>query len=181
MQSAKVGKRGAIVVPAKSAQTFGIEEGKHRDCRGSRRRHLHSPRGRCSPSRRYTPETSRPNSSCGSPSTPPITAKPERKFASWVSIPIRLTHRRPPKMDRLFLDANVLFSAAYRPDARLVRFWKLQRSSVQFSLCPSRRQGFNLPRSKISEARLISTFRIPFISLESVIRAASPPLAISFA
>jgi len=28
-------------------------------------------------------------------------------------------------MDRLFLDANVLFSAAYRPDARLLQLWKL--------------------------------------------------------
>lgn len=29
-------------------------------------------------------------------------------------------------MDRLFLDANVLFSAAYRGDAGLARFWKLK-------------------------------------------------------
>ncbi len=29
-------------------------------------------------------------------------------------------------MDRLFLDANVLFSAAYRADARLVQFWRLK-------------------------------------------------------
>jgi len=29
-------------------------------------------------------------------------------------------------MDRLFLDANVLFSAAYRADAGLVAFWKLK-------------------------------------------------------
>ena len=29
-------------------------------------------------------------------------------------------------MDRLFLDANVLFSAAYREDAGLARFWKLK-------------------------------------------------------
>ena len=29
-------------------------------------------------------------------------------------------------MDRLFLDANVLFSAAYRPQAGLVRLWKLR-------------------------------------------------------
>lgn len=29
-------------------------------------------------------------------------------------------------MDRLFLDANVLFSAAYRPDSGLRKFWKLQ-------------------------------------------------------
>jgi predicted nucleic acid-binding protein len=28
-------------------------------------------------------------------------------------------------MDRLFLDANVLFSAAYRPAAGLLRLWKL--------------------------------------------------------
>ncbi|HEX9880546.1 MAG TPA: PIN domain-containing protein [Candidatus Binatia bacterium] len=30
-------------------------------------------------------------------------------------------------MDRLFLDANVLFSAAYRPDARVRELWKLKR------------------------------------------------------
>ena len=29
-------------------------------------------------------------------------------------------------MDRLFLDANVLFSAAYRPDAGLLRLWRLK-------------------------------------------------------
>jgi predicted nucleic acid-binding protein len=29
-------------------------------------------------------------------------------------------------MDRLFLDANVLFSAAYRPNAGLLQFWKLK-------------------------------------------------------
>src|SRR5271169_5793515 len=29
-------------------------------------------------------------------------------------------------MDRLFLDANVLFSAAYRPDAGLHQLWKLK-------------------------------------------------------
>ena len=28
-------------------------------------------------------------------------------------------------MDRLFLDANVLFSAAYRPDAGIARLWRL--------------------------------------------------------
>ncbi|OGP55764.1 MAG: hypothetical protein A2V67_13605 [Deltaproteobacteria bacterium RBG_13_61_14] len=29
-------------------------------------------------------------------------------------------------MDRLFLDANVLFSAAYRPEAGVFRLWKLR-------------------------------------------------------
>lgn len=37
-------------------------------------------------------------------------------------------------MDRLFLDANVLFSAAYRPDTGLLQLWKLK--SVM--LCSSR-------------------------------------------
>ncbi len=29
-------------------------------------------------------------------------------------------------MDRLFLDANIFFSAAYRPNAGLLQFWKLK-------------------------------------------------------
>jgi predicted nucleic acid-binding protein len=29
-------------------------------------------------------------------------------------------------MDRLFLDSNVLFSAAYKPDTALLRLWKLK-------------------------------------------------------
>jgi predicted nucleic acid-binding protein len=29
-------------------------------------------------------------------------------------------------MDRVFLDANIFFSAAYRPNAGLLRFWKLK-------------------------------------------------------
>jgi uncharacterized protein len=37
-------------------------------------------------------------------------------------------------MDRLFLDANVLFSAAYKPDARVFRLWKLD----DVVLCSSR-------------------------------------------
>jgi uncharacterized protein len=37
-------------------------------------------------------------------------------------------------MDRLFLDANVLFSVAYKPDARVRRLWKLEG----VTLCSSR-------------------------------------------
>jgi hypothetical protein len=37
-------------------------------------------------------------------------------------------------MDRLFLDADVLLSAAYRIDAGLVRLWKLKDAT----LCSSR-------------------------------------------
>ena len=46
-------------------------------------------------------------------------------------------------MDRLFLDANVLFSAAYRPDAGLLRFWNLKR----VVLCSSR---YALEEAKIT-------------------------------
>jgi predicted nucleic acid-binding protein len=37
-------------------------------------------------------------------------------------------------MDRLFLDANVLFSAAYQPDAGLLRLWNVKN----VALCSSR-------------------------------------------
>ncbi len=40
-------------------------------------------------------------------------------------------------MDRLFLDANVLFSAAYRPSAGLLHFWNLKNvvlCSSQYAL-----------------------------------------------
>ncbi len=37
-------------------------------------------------------------------------------------------------MDRLFLDANILFSAAYQPNAGLLRLWKLKN----VVLCSSR-------------------------------------------
>lgn len=33
-------------------------------------------------------------------------------------------------MDRLFLDANVLFSAAYRADAGLLQLWKLKNTAL---------------------------------------------------
>jgi predicted nucleic acid-binding protein len=36
-------------------------------------------------------------------------------------------------MDRIFLDANVLFSAAYRADSGLLAFWKLRDVALCFS------------------------------------------------
>jgi hypothetical protein len=33
-------------------------------------------------------------------------------------------------MHRLFLDANILFSAAYRPDAGLIKLWKLPDATL---------------------------------------------------
>lgn len=37
-------------------------------------------------------------------------------------------------MDRLFLDANVLFSAAYAPDSRLLTLWSLDAAELVTSL-----------------------------------------------
>jgi predicted nucleic acid-binding protein len=48
-------------------------------------------------------------------------------------------------MDRLFLDANVLFSAGYKIDARLLRLWKLRN----VTLCSSR---YALQEAKINLA-----------------------------
>ena len=50
-------------------------------------------------------------------------------------------------MDRLFLDANVLFSAAYRPDAGLLQLWKLP----DVALCASR---YVIEEAKINLANL---------------------------
>lgn len=48
-------------------------------------------------------------------------------------------------MDQLFLDANVLFSAAYQPDAGLLQLWKLK----DVTLCSSR---YALEEAKINLA-----------------------------
>lgn len=50
-------------------------------------------------------------------------------------------------MDRLFLDANVLFSAAYRPDAGLLALWKLR----DVKLCSSR-YAIEEARENLAEA-----------------------------
>jgi predicted nucleic acid-binding protein len=49
-------------------------------------------------------------------------------------------------MDRLFLDANILFSAAYRPRAGLLRLWKLN----DVTLCSSR-HALEEARSNLTE------------------------------
>jgi predicted nucleic acid-binding protein len=46
-------------------------------------------------------------------------------------------------MERLFLDANILFSAAYRPDSKLLALWKLR----SVTLCSSR---YALEEAKIN-------------------------------
>ena len=47
-------------------------------------------------------------------------------------------------MDRLFLDANVLFSAAYKADARVLRLWKLSDVVLYSSRYALEEARFNL-------------------------------------
>jgi predicted nucleic acid-binding protein len=47
-------------------------------------------------------------------------------------------------MDRLFLDANILFSAAYRPNAGLLRLWQLKNVSLCSSHYALEEARFNL-------------------------------------
>jgi uncharacterized protein len=47
-------------------------------------------------------------------------------------------------MDRLFLDANVLFSAAYRADTGLLQLWKLEDAGVCSSHYAVEEARFNL-------------------------------------
>src|SRR5271154_1207422 len=56
-------------------------------------------------------------------------------------------------MDRLFLDANVLFSAAYRPDAGLLTLWKLKNVTLCTSRYAIEEARFNLD-DKDQRARL---------------------------
>jgi|SRR5579872_5012846 len=49
-------------------------------------------------------------------------------------------------MDRLFLDANVLFSAAYKMDARLLPLWKLRNVTLCSSHYALQEARINLTR-----------------------------------
>jgi predicted nucleic acid-binding protein len=48
-------------------------------------------------------------------------------------------------VDRLFLDANILFSAAYRPDAGVARLWKVSGTALLTSSYAVEEARSNLP------------------------------------
>ena len=56
-------------------------------------------------------------------------------------------------MDRLFLDANVLFSAAYRANAGLLQFWRLKN----VVLCSSR---YALEEARINLVQIVQKRRL---------------------
>jgi len=49
-------------------------------------------------------------------------------------------------MDRVFLDANVLFSAAYKENARLLELWALKNVTLWSSRCAVEEARTNLPK-----------------------------------
>lgn len=71
-------------------------------------------------------------------------------------------------MDRLFLDANVLFSAAYRPDAGLQKLWAMQN----VTLCSSH---FALEEARINLAEEVQRGRLA--RLCSSLQLFDPPLS----
>jgi uncharacterized protein len=65
-------------------------------------------------------------------------------------------------MDRLFLDANILFSAAYRPNAGLLAFWKLDAVALSSSKLAVAEARINLPESAQKQrlTRLVSALEL---------------------
>jgi len=70
-------------------------------------------------------------------------------------------------MDRLFLDANVLFSAAYRPRAGLLKLWKLNNAQ----LCSSR---YGLEEARINLAEESQRERLARLSTHLELFEAGP-------
>ncbi len=68
----------------------------------------------------------------------------------------------PLDLDRLFLDANVLFSAAYRPGARMARLWKLKNVELLTSAYAAEEARVNLSEREQQDrlADLLETVRI---------------------
>ncbi|MEO5924907.1 MAG: PIN domain-containing protein [Bryobacteraceae bacterium] len=65
-------------------------------------------------------------------------------------------------MDRLFLDANVLFSAAYREESGLLQFWQLKRVVLLTSPCAIDEARRNLEEGQQRErlAQLVRTVEL---------------------
>src|SRR5580700_10352536 len=123
MESARVGKRGEIIVPARLRKRFGIEEGTMVFAEEKYDGILIRP-AVLVPVERYSPQR-KAEFLLSTATTAGDYQKARRAVRKLGLDPDSIPHRRPSSMDRLFLDANVLFSAAYRPAAGLLQLWKL--------------------------------------------------------
>ena len=65
-------------------------------------------------------------------------------------------------MDRIFLDANVLFSAAYRPNAGLTRLWQLDKVELLTSDYAAQEAMLNLTEKdqRVRLTKLLEKVRI---------------------
>ncbi len=65
-------------------------------------------------------------------------------------------------MDLVFLDTNVLFSAAYRPDARLRRLWKLPDAELITSAyaVEEARRNLDSPKQRLDLEKLLRTVKV---------------------
>jgi len=65
-------------------------------------------------------------------------------------------------VDRIFLDANVLFSAAYRPNAGLARLWQLDKVELVTSDYAAQEAMFNLTEKdqRVRLTKLLEKVRI---------------------
>ena len=65
-------------------------------------------------------------------------------------------------MDRLFLDANVLFSAAYRPDARVRELWTLKNVNLVTSsyAVEEARRNLDSPEQRAELQKLIGRMEV---------------------
>jgi predicted nucleic acid-binding protein len=72
------------------------------------------------------------------------------------------SRRRAPELDRLFLDANVLFSAAYRPDAGVRRLWQLSGAELVTSTyaVEEARRNLGTPERRAALLELLAGVRL---------------------
>jgi predicted nucleic acid-binding protein len=80
-------------------------------------------------------------------------------------------------VDRVFLDANVLFSAALRPRAMLLRLWKLERATLITSeyAVEEARRNLATPQQRARLARLLRGVEIVEFSHFTVPRGIDLP------
>ena len=65
-------------------------------------------------------------------------------------------------MDTIFLDANILFSAAYRPDAGLRRLWTLENAEIVTSAyaVEEARRNLDTPEQRAALEELLSAVKV---------------------
>ena len=77
-------------------------------------------------------------------------------------------------MDVLFLDANVLFAAAYRPDANIGKLWEVEDATLVTSAYAIEETRRNLPKSEQQAALERLVGKMDVVAMEPAIPADLP-------